>query len=138
MNKPQALQPISLGLPFVSKTVKYTQLKVNVCGHNIKLECGHLHHEDITDEILLHLLKLRIAGIQKYRDINKIDLYERNKCAHWSLGRFCSIDIPEQFLPKFTDGEMIDDPEAIQEILIDFITHYNKHSEIRDCEKTTW
>jgi len=135
MNEPEILQPLNIGIRYVTKDVKYTVITAYVCGQNIKLECAHIQHEDITEEIIMHLLKQRIAGIQKYKDINKIDLYERDKCAHWSLGRFTSIDIPDVFKDRFNDGEMLDDQSTIEKILNDFIVEYNKDDETRGCEE---
>jgi len=136
MNEAQELMPLDIRIRYVTKDVTYTVITPNICGQNIKLECAHIHHEDVTPEIIIHLLKQRIAGIQKYKDINKIDFFERDKCAHWSLGRFASVDIPEVFKDRFTDGEMLDDPSVIETILIDFITEYDnrKHTVKKDAE----
>ena len=136
MNVPETLTQLSLGLTCKPKDVIYTVIDINVCGEVIKVECAQIHYEDITDEILMHLLKQRIAGIQKYKDINKIDLYERDTCHRWSLGRISSLDIPDVFKERFTDGEMLDDPSVIEDILIDFITEYNNRKHIKKDAET--
>ena len=126
MNVPEKLTPLSLGLTYKSKDVTHTVIDVNICEISVRVQCEKIHPEDITDELLMHLLKSRILMIRKYKGINKLDLYERASFQNDSLGLFASIDIPEVFKDRFVDGEMIDGPDEIQEILIDLISEYSK------------
>ena len=52
--------------------------------------------------------------------------------------RFASIDIPKAFNDRFNDGEMLDDPDIIEKVLIDFISDYcnsKKDEETIGCEE---
>ena len=131
------LKPIDLNCNIIvnHKHVTYTSLTLDVCGLEFICDCSKLEYEDVTDEVLIELLSQRISGIQKYRDINILDLYQTNSNQSWVLERIGSIDIPKSIKNDFIDGEMITDSDRICEILVIAINDYHKHREIRECEQ---